>query len=237
MRKFFLRIFLLLIIVVIIVLVVEITVPSFINTFINKKIKEMVFHREDISQMLKTKIKSTPNFKMLLGKIDDLEIKGKDIKIGGLNLQEIKGKLSDVSIDMPSFLSSRKIKINRIETSQIQMEIKEEDLQDYLRQNKDFKDMKIKLKEGEVEIFAEVEILGVKFPATVEGAFRIEKNLIIFAGEKLKLKGRELPDDLTKSVLKKVKPVIDLSPFSLPLIIKDVGIKEGKMIVKGIIKS
>lgn len=234
MRKFFLRIFLLLIMIMVMILIAEIMLPSFIN----KKIKEKISHKkQDIAQLLKIKIKSAPNLKMLLGKIDDLEIKGEDIKIGELNLKEIKGKLKDVSVDVPSLFSSRKIKISKIETSQIQMEIKEEDLQEYLRQDKDFRKMKIKLKEGRVEIIGIVEILGVKLPTTVEGNFRIEENLIRFVGKRLKLNQRQLPDDLAEMVLKKVNPVIDLSAFSLPLKIKEIEIKEGKIKIKGVIQS
>lgn len=231
MRKILFKLILLIIFIFILIKLTNLIFPKYLDKKLDEFLKE-----KKMGKTVEMKITS-PISNILKGKID-LEIKAKNIKVKDLNLEYVKTKFKDISIDLPEFFKRRKIKIKSIKAEDVEIKITEEDLQDYLRKEKGFENFEVELTPENAKVSGKVNFLGLDLDVSISGKFEIvENDKLRFKGGKIKISKYTLPAHLTEEIIKKTKPEVDLSEMKIPINLKEIKIKEGYLEIKAEIKT
>lgn len=234
MRRFLFKLIILLFVIGGLYILSEVFLPDLIG----RKISKIIKGKEEVASSVETKVSSHPALKIALGRLDKVSIKIKELNTAGLKLKDVKTKLKAVSFDLPGYLRHRKIRVKSIKASDLEIKISESDLNEYLHREKDFRSFKARLTPGKVILKGEVDVLQAPLDVSLEGDFVIEeKNRLRFVGRKLRVSGKRLPDYITRQVIEKTNPIIDLSLLNLPLSLKRVIIGEGYIKILGTIEA
>ncbi len=173
-------------------------------------------------------IKITPK-KVMAGKIKRLKFLGEDIKYKSIPIKSVSLTLSNLKFNLARLLFSRKMQFVGAGKGEVNLMLTEEALNEVGKER-----AKIQLLDGRIKLSFRVGAPLFSFPIEIYGKLEGRGKDIYFvepSGEFLSL---PIPQSLLQLAIDKLNPILDISsliPFTIPVDIKNITIKEKELTV------
>ncbi len=219
----------LLVTLILFVVAIEIFLPRYFSQKLQTNLKEEL---ED-SKELTIKIDSFPAIKLLIGQVDSLRIRGRDIIIDELPIANLKGEFIDLKLKKVN----QRWQVVQGENKELYLKLKEKDLNRYLATRSElrvFEKFKLELLKNKVMLVAKVAIFNANFNLQLAGDFLVKDlETIIFNSEKLAVENIVIPTSLIEEVKDKLQFEINFSDVPLPIKVREVNVKEDELEILG----
>ena len=149
--------------------------PTYISNQISGRI-ERSLQTDSVSANIET----SPSFKMLFGKVDNIDIEATNIKLDKVNLNKLSLKGENIEISVQDLLLARRLVINSADNLTITGLIDENNLAQLLAKEVDkISDIAVKITPDNVEATGKISFLGQEATINVKGIIVVEgKNLL-----------------------------------------------------------
>lgn len=166
-----------LILVIIIVLAgATYLLPSYISNQISGRIAKNLQ-----TETVEAQVETTPNFMLLLGQIDDINIKTTNIKLDRVTLNELSLQGQNVEISVQDLLLARRLVVNSAEQLTITGIIDEVNLTHLLSEEADkFDDVVVKINPENIKATGKISFFGQEASVDVQGIIVLDgKNIML----------------------------------------------------------
>lgn len=149
--------------------------PTYISNQISGRI-ERSLQTDSVSANIET----SPNFMMLFGQVDNIDIEATNIKLDKVNLNKLSLKGENIEISVQDLLLARRLVINSADNLTITGLIDENNLAQLLAKEVDkISDIAVKITPDNVEATGKISFLGQEATINVKGIIVVEgKNLL-----------------------------------------------------------
>lgn len=163
------------------------------------------------------------------GKIKKLRFFGEDIKYRDVFIKSVSLTLSDLKFNLPRLLFSRKMQFVGAGKGLVNLVLTEEALNEVAKQKAN-----IKLLEGRILIQFNLGTPPLMFPVDIYGKLEGKGDKVYFVEPSGEFLSIPIPSSILQMTVDKLNPVMDISaliPFTIPVNIKDITIREKELIV------
>jgi hypothetical protein len=163
------------------------------------------------------------------GKISGIQVRGINVRTpDGLLIPEVTLSVQNlqVSLENGSFTASA--------GSRFTARLGAEAVTHFLQQRgaEDFKDIRVALRDGRMEVSATAEKFRVAVPLEVIGAPRLRRNAVDFQADRVSVARLRLPRVVVRELERRVNPVVDLRSLKIPVELKRVSIDGDQLFVE-----
>lgn len=191
-----------------------------------QKFREILVRESDSIEELAISASAFPAFKILLGRLDYVEIKAAEVVVDGLSLKSLLLKYQDVRLRDQSFSGDNTI---------LQILLEEEGLNRYIKARyPELKDFTIGLLPGQVVLGGAVTFLEATIRLQLAGRlFITEQAEIEFVPENLQVEDVKIPLNLIQKYVNKLGFSFDLKELEIPLTIDQIEVSAGELRIIG----
>lgn len=211
-----------------------------------KSVAKPVLKPEDaIDHILRTFIKKSRLFNVDYVKsslaqtgnpsFQSIHVSAEDALIDGLNVSELDIEINNVVFDRKKLLTKKKIEIKNSGKTGINIKIKEDDLNEFLKKKSEklkVKNPKIILNKDSISLSGRCKWWIIKAAFQTKGRFVIEASQNIhYIPESISLSSVDMPRYVISKVLKKINPVLSLKKFPLKVYLSKIEIRDKCLII------
>lgn len=151
-------------------------VPSFINSQVTAKI-----HQKFKSDDFQAKIQTSPDFMLLFGQIDELNLSANNIELDKVNLNTLTITGQDIDFSVEDLILARRLVVNSAETLTITGTMDESNLAKLLNEKIDnVSDITVSINPDSIDANGKISLLGRASDVHVRGYFLLQDNNLIF---------------------------------------------------------
>ncbi|GEM_PF-4093557 len=210
--------------------------------------KGVPYAKDRIKSVLRTRFALSPSADIevefldpkavIEGRIESLSIRSPEALVGSIPVVEFELSADGLDFDPLSTLVLGDPKLGEIERGEVSFAVREESLEKVWRERArrlSITDLAMRISPGQVKVFAKVDLLLIKVPASVYGTFVAEGSRVRFreatreVGEDQGAEAGKLIDRLVG----KLAPAIDLSGLGRGFMVDEVRLEEGMIAVRG----
>lgn len=168
-------------------------------------------------------------FEMLGGKIKQIDINGKNVKLSnGVVVDRLDVLLSGVHVKPDQTVTG-------VDTTAFTAVLSEPNLNDYLRASRsDMRDANITLTDGKLLLTAKPRVLAMKTPVSLEGSMQIVRGTRLdMVLSKLSAHGIRVPGFIRGKIQHDINPVLDTEQMGMGARLSKVAIQDGQIALTG----
>ncbi|CAA9426202.1 MAG: hypothetical protein AVDCRST_MAG80-246 [uncultured Rubrobacteraceae bacterium] len=146
---------------------------------------------------------SDPAPSVLLGRFEEGKIILANPELDGVRPEEVTIDLEPFELDVPASVASGRVESEGPLSGMLRAELSEEEVARLANSSDDLAApvSGVRLEEGYLVVGSEVEALGARVPAGVEGDLALRDGDLLFDPRRLKVLGRDVPEPLTRRLL------------------------------------
>ncbi len=198
---------------------------------ISRSLTEALDKELDYSEEISVKVRSFPSIKLSFGFVDRLEIRGEGVLIDDLPIRVIEGEFEGLRLKRVQ----EEWEVVRGENTYLNIEFFEDELNDYLRDKEEldiFDNLHINLLSNKVMMVGNIRLFNASVNLQIEGRFLVgEEESIIYKVDNLAVQNIVIPSALIEQLKDQLQFEIDLSDLPFPLKIRNVKMREDKIII------
>lgn len=150
--------------------------PSYISDQISGRIAKNLQ-----TETVTAQVETTPNFMLLFGQIDNIDIKTTNIKLDKVTLNELSLKGKNLEISVQDLLLARRLVVNSAEDLTITGIIDEANLTRLLSEEADkFDDIMVKINPDNIEATGKISFFGQTATVHVQGIIVLDGKNVMF---------------------------------------------------------
>jgi|GEM_PF-152236 len=188
------KLFILIILAVVVILGANSYAPEMVAAGIYKSLSpRMTMQRSDVV------VHASPGVKILAGRLDAIEIHGRNFKAGDLIIDSVNCQLQNVRFDpLPALLGSR-VSLSQAGSGDMDVTIRTADLSQFLTGKvKNLSDVQVEFDNDTVNLHGILNLGGIfKAQASLTGRFALAKNKLMFVPDHLTVEGRGVERSLS----------------------------------------
>ncbi len=208
---------------------------------VERAVAEALEERLGPGETLRVQLKAYPTLRMLLGQFDSIAVEARQVRAlgeAGVLIDRLRSMLYEVRVDMQALLRERELVITRSRQVNVEMEISESSLNQYLwLAFPELEGMKFKLETGRAVLEGEVTLAGISLQVRTVGQFvGMDESKVGYRVQELEVEGFLLPKPLRDKVIQILggeQMFFDLAKAPLPVVVREVKNEEGRLIIIG----
>jgi hypothetical protein len=183
------------------------------------------------SDNVTARVAKTPALMMFDGRFDSLLIRARDAKVDKIVFAELDAALSDVALDMPVLLSSRRVAVKNVRDIDVTAVITQEELSRFLNKSvKGIKNAQVRIDAGGVKVSANFALGPIASLAIVlDGKIVGDGYIIKFVTNRFLLNNTAV-GNIGGSVLTEI-PLVDLRKLPFGVKARQVATGEGRITI------
>ncbi|GAB6100079.1 hypothetical protein JCM16358_19580 [Halanaerocella petrolearia] len=218
---------------VIIIIVIMIGLQLLLPGFFAQEVKKSLKNEVESWQQLEVDVDAFPAVKVLIGRIDELDLVGRGIKLNGTRVDSLEATFKDLKLKE----TKEGWQVTEGKNTYLDLEITEEDLNNYLLTKpalKIFKNFKVDLTSSQVIMTGLINFFNAEVNLQLAGNFVVaNKDKIVFKSDKLAVENIVVPGEVIKELKNKLQFKIDLAKLTVPIRVRKVNLEQDKLQLLG----
>lgn len=181
-------------------------------------------------------LSSRPALRMLFGKVDKLTVDNRRVQTATMAIDSIAVTIEDVSVNLQKLLRLQ-VDSTRGSAMQAVFSISEGNLRAYVLDNVEgLAEPQFKVFDGRAALAGYVKFAGTPVLVAAEGRFvQSGERKVLFVVDTLSIEGEPVPERITEVLLSALggpELFIDLAGLPMPMVIKEVKMRDGWLIIE-----
>ncbi len=181
-------------------------------------------------------LKAVPAVKLLGGRADRATVEVKDLRAGGLTIDQTVATLDDVQVDLVALVARREVALNRARNLDVTFRLSEAGLAGYLAARiQGIGHLKVGITQGKAVAGGDATIAGRTLPITLEGVFVVRgRSRVGLEATGASVAGVSIPKALIDQLIASsgwTADLIDFAALPVPMEVREVRAEPGFVIV------
>ena len=179
---------------------------------------------------------TVPAAKLLTGRVDRAAVEVKNLRAGGLTIDDTTATLEDVRVDVVALVTRREVALNGARNLDVTFRLSEANLSKYLASRlRGISDLKITIAQGKAVAGGDAAIAGRTFSITLEGVFVVRgRSRVGLEATGASVAGVSIPKALIDQLVASsgwTADLVDFAALPVPMEVREVRVEPGFVIV------
>lgn len=208
----------------------ELLLPPFFSHLLQESLRESL----DGVEVLRIQLKTSPAILLLLGRVQELYLKGENVMIQGLTIHTWEGHYSQILLPPVWQWGGGDWTIEG-RNHFLTVVVNEDDLNVYLADSfQDVLQMEVSLLEEGVFLSTSMELYNMALHVKMAGQFQVEEGqYIVFVPEDLTVENFQLPQIMMDYLMEELDFYLDLKQIPLPVHVTEIETRTGQVFFLG----